>query len=182
MTPGEPLHDERLVPAAPWSAATLAVAVLVAADLATGAGGVRAVLGVAVLVAAVAGLAALSRRRVRVVAGRLEVPGARVGVEALGAAAPLDRAATARARGRGRVPGAFAPAAPGVATAVQVEVTDPQDPTPLWVVPTRRPGDLVAALGRARGTGPPRPGPGARPAPGGHRSEGHRPEEQRPPV
>ena len=150
--PGEQaLHDERLVPALPWTAATLAVAALVAADLALGAGGLRAALGVTVLAVAVAALAALARRRVRVVDGRLEVPGARVPVSHVGPAVPLDRPATARARGRGRVPGAFVPTAPGVATAVSVELVDPDDPTPVWLVPTRRPEDLVAALERARG-------------------------------
>ncbi|QGQ19514.1 DUF3093 family protein [Cellulomonas sp. JZ18] len=36
-----------------------------------------------------------------------------------------------------------------IGTAVRVEVRDPQDPTPYWIVSTRRPDDLVAAL---RGT------------------------------
>lgn len=33
-----------------------------------------------------------------------------------------------------------------MATAVRVEVLDPEDPTPYWVVSTRRPMELAASL------------------------------------
>jgi hypothetical protein len=33
-----------------------------------------------------------------------------------------------------------------VGPAVRIEVVDPDDPTPYWVISTRRPEDLIAAL------------------------------------
>lgn len=37
-----------------------------------------------------------------------------------------------------------------VPTAVRLEITDPDDPTPYWVVSTRRPDELLAAIRAAR--------------------------------
>lgn len=37
---------------------------------------------------------------------------------------------------------------------VRIEITDPQDPTPYWLVSTRRPDALAAALSRVGSTGP----------------------------
>ncbi|WNB84438.1 DUF3093 domain-containing protein [Cellulomonas sp. ATA003] len=58
-------------------------------------------------------------------------------------------------------------------TAVRVEVVDPQDPTPYWIVSTRHPERLATALatGRDRAGGPGRGRPAAR----DERSRGHRP-------
>jgi hypothetical protein len=33
---------------------------------------------------------------------------------------------------------------------VKVDLTDPTDPTPYWIVSTRRPAEVVAAIAKAR--------------------------------
>jgi hypothetical protein len=88
--------------------------------------------------------------RVRVVAGSLVAGDARIPVSALGEAEPLDaqearawRTYKADTRAhmvlRGYIP-----------TAVRIEVTDPQDPTPYVYVSSRHPRQLAAALSAAR--------------------------------
>jgi DNA-binding helix-hairpin-helix protein with protein kinase domain len=37
-----------------------------------------------------------------------------------------------------------------VAPVVRVELADPTDPTPYWIVSTRRPNEVVAAIAKAR--------------------------------
>jgi hypothetical protein len=37
-----------------------------------------------------------------------------------------------------------------VAPVVKIELTDPTDPTPYWIVSTRRPNEVVAAIAKAR--------------------------------
>ncbi len=47
---------------------------------------------------------------------------------------------------------------PYVATAVEVTLADADDPAPYWLVSTRRPAELAAAIERAAQLAPPRPG------------------------
>jgi hypothetical protein len=49
-------------------------------------------------------------------------------------------------RGRDADPAAFLALRPWVHTAVELAVTDPEDPTPYWLVATTRPDELVAVL------------------------------------
>ena len=53
-------------------------------------------------------------------------------------------------------PYAFVVQRPWVSGAVQVHLDDPADPTPYWVVSSRRPADLAAALLAARAALPAR--------------------------
>jgi hypothetical protein len=41
-----------------------------------------------------------------------------------------------------------------VGPVVRLEITDPEDPTPYWVVSTRRPDELIAAITTARDSAP----------------------------
>lgn len=102
-------------------------------------------------VAAVAWLlAALSRSTVEV-----DREGLRAGRDVLAAAVigrvrPLDRATARAVLGRDARADAHLNIRPWVHTAVQIEVVDPADATPYWVVGTRRPTELAAALERLR--------------------------------
>ena len=53
-----------------------------------------------------------------------------------------------------------------IRSAVRVDLQDPLDPTPYWVVSTRRPDLLVTALAATLHVADPTPGPGAGPAAG----------------
>jgi len=68
----------------------------------------------------------------------------------LGEVSSLDRVASQRLRGVDADPRAFTALRGWVATSVQVEVADDRDPTPYWLVATRRPDSLAAALERCR--------------------------------
>ena len=146
-------YDEQL--AVPWWAwpAALAVSVLLAAQLHGGGSGVaRAVLPYVVLpLATLLALRQLSRGRVRVSDGVLHVPGARMPLSAVGAVTALDREGTRRLRGPVASPLAHVATRPWLPLAVRVDVADPDDDTPYWLVGTRSPEDLAEALRAARG-------------------------------
>jgi hypothetical protein len=77
-------------------------------------------------------------------AGRARIP-----VELLGAPVALDAPASRRLAGMDADARAYLLLRPYVKRSVQVPVADPEDPTPYWLVSTRRPEQLVAALTRA---------------------------------
>lgn len=81
-----------------------------------------------------------------VVAGAAHVP-----LRHVGAVTPLDAEQTRRVRGPEADANAFLVLRPWVATAVRVEITDPDDPTPYWLVSTREPQRFAAAASTARG-------------------------------
>jgi hypothetical protein len=64
----------------------------------------------------------------------------------IGRARPLDAATAHRLLGPGLRADAQLSLRPWIKTAVQIEVDDMVDTTPYWVVATRRPSELVAAL------------------------------------
>ena len=74
-------------------------------------------------------------------AGRASIP-----VALLGQVTPLDAEATRRTAGVDADARAFLLLRPYLKRAVRVEVADPADPTPYWLVSTRRPDQLAAAL------------------------------------
>lgn len=74
---------------------------------------------------------------------------------ALGEVVALAEDATARSRGRDADPHAFFLLRGYVRTAVRVDVDDPSDPVPYWMVSTRHPSRVAAALEAIRdGTRP----------------------------
>lgn len=156
-----PTYDERLT-APPWVwLAVLGVSLVAAASLHAGAGGLRAVLPyVVVPPLSLAAVLARSRGRVRVADGVLHVPGGRIGLDQLGGVTPLGAEATRRLRGPAADPRAFVATRAWLSTSVQVQVEDPDDDTPYWLVGTRDPTALAAALSR-------RGGPDVSPPPGG---------------
>lgn len=130
-----------------WAIVTLAIAVLAAAELHGGAEGWRSVVPYAVLPPLTAlGLVLLSRRQIRVEEGVLHVPGARAPVTAFGTAEVLEREALRLWLGPNADAAAWVAVRPWQRTALRLPVTDPEDDTPYWVVGTRRPVALLAAL------------------------------------
>ena len=147
-------YDERLTAPAGWWAGGLALSLLLAAGIHSGAGGARAVVPYVLLpLLAVAGLALLSRGRVRVTDGVLHVPRARVPLAVLGGVRPLDREGVRQVRGPLADPRAFVVSRPWLSGGVRVQLEDPEDDTPYWLVGTRDPARLAAAIASG-GRGP----------------------------
>lgn len=71
---------------------------------------------------------------------------ASIEAEHLGEASPLDRAAWDRVMGVDFEPLAFHCTRPWARAGVRVEVEDPDDPAPAWVISSRDPMALAAAL------------------------------------
>ena len=106
---------------------------------------VAALVAVAVLVVGAVVLVGLAPR-IEVRDGVLRAGGAHIPVDLLGEAVTLDADATRTELGPRLDARAHVCLRGWIHTAVRVEVHDPQDPTPYWVVSTRRPSALVAAL------------------------------------
>jgi hypothetical protein len=83
---------------------------------------------------------------IKVDRGQLTAGRARIGADHLGDAVPLDADATRRLAGPEADARAFLLLRPYLKRAVRVEITDPADPAPYWLLCTRRPDELAAAL------------------------------------
>jgi hypothetical protein len=104
--------------------------------------------------ALVAGLLlAYGSARVLVADGELHAGRARIGAEHLGAATALDADATRRLAGVDADARAHLLLRPYLKRAVRVEITDPADPTPYWLVSTRHPDRLAGAVTTLTRTG-----------------------------
>ncbi|RXR23178.1 DUF3093 domain-containing protein [Oerskovia turbata] len=88
-------------------------------------------------------------------AGRATIP-----TSLLGATTVLDRAAMTRELGPSLDARAYVCLRAWARTGVRVEIVDPADPTPYWLVSTRRPAELAATLAASGGPAP-RPGASA---------------------
>lgn len=84
--------------------------------------------------------------RVAVEDGWLRAGRARISGEFLGAAEPLDPDATRRVAGRDADARAYLLLRPYLKRAVRVTVHDARDPAPYWLVSTRDPDRLAAAI------------------------------------
>lgn len=141
------LYDERLnVPLRWWVQATmflatvwLAFIVALPPALAWGATGV-------LTGAVVALFLGYGAARVRVGGGVFQAGPARIPVAMLADPVALDAEATRLLAGRDANAHAYLLLRPYLKRAVRVEVTDPADPVPYWLVSTRRPEELAAAL------------------------------------
>lgn len=86
---------------------------------------------------------------IRVEDGELRVGRAHIPVTDLGEGRELDRPQIREALGPGSDARTFACVRAWIPTAVVIAVVDPRDPTPAWLVSTRRPAALLEALGQA---------------------------------
>lgn len=144
---GRVVFDERLwVPWWGWLLA-LAIANVLAAEVHLGYPGVRAWLPYLLIVPpALALVGWLGRVRVRVADGELQAGPARLPLRYVGEVDVLSGAAKRRALGPDLDPAAFVLHRGWVRWAVRLQLTDPDDPTPYWVVSTRRPERLAELL------------------------------------
>ncbi|MEU3187569.1 DUF3093 domain-containing protein [Streptomyces sp. NPDC006923] len=99
---------------------------------------------------AAAGVSSYGSARIRVVADSLVAGDARIPVSALGEAHLLDSEEARAWRLHKADPRAFMLLRSYVPTALRVEVTDPEDPTPYLYLSTRHPAALAAALEAVR--------------------------------
>lgn len=143
-------YSERLT--VPWWAwpAGLGLAALMAAEVYLGASALAWLPYAILLPATAAGLVALGRIRVRVAGGELFVDDARIPVNFITEVNPLDAETKRVVLGPLAVPDVFAVGRPWIPGAVRIVIDDPADPTPYWVISTRRPVELAEALVRAR--------------------------------
>jgi hypothetical protein len=146
-------YDERLgVPLRWWALATMFLASMLLAFLVATPLWV-ALSGTAVLVLLVVGLfLGYGAVHVTVVDGKFRAGRAEIPTALVGAPVALDAAATRRQAGVDADARAYLLLRPYVKRAVLVPVDDPADPTPYWLVSSRAPDRLVAALDAAAST------------------------------
>jgi len=88
----------------------------------------------------------MGRSRVVVDRTELRVRDAHLPLSAVEAVIPLDATTLRRVVGRYGDPAAFLSTRPWIGPGVQIVLADPEDPTPYWIVSSRRPEELAAAL------------------------------------
>jgi len=143
-------HSERLTVPWLWWPVALGLAALLAAQVGLGAPGAVTWLPYVVLLPGTAvGLWWAGRIKVRVVGDELHVDDARLPVGVIADVIPLDAEGRRHLLGPGSDPLAFVIQRPWVRGCVQILLDDPADPTPYWLVSTRHPERLTAALLRA---------------------------------
>lgn len=96
--------------------------------------------------ALVALLALIGSARVVVDERGIEAGGARLEWAWAGEVTPLDASETQRALGVDADPSAYLLTRPYIRTAVRIDVDDAADPHPYWLVSTRHPDAVVAAV------------------------------------
>ncbi|WP_229660490.1 DUF3093 domain-containing protein [Marmoricola endophyticus] len=92
----------------------------------------------------------LGSARIAVTGGELLAGRARIPVSLLGGAEALDAEGTRRVLGVDADVRAFLLTRPYLKRSVRVTLTDPDDPTPYWLLSTRRPERLARAVESAR--------------------------------
>ncbi|WP_436527146.1 DUF3093 domain-containing protein [Actinoplanes sp. HUAS TT8] len=152
MTPQPPArtaetYQERL--GLPWWAwpSSLLTGAVVATELTLGVPDLPAWLPYAILLPlSLLLIFPLGRLRVAVRDGEFLVDDARLPTSVIAGVVALDAAGKREALGVGAHPLAFVVQRPWIGTAVQVLLDDPADPTPYWVISSRRPVELATAL------------------------------------
>lgn len=149
-TSGTSGFDERLSVPWWWYLPSTGVAVLLGAEIHMGYPGLRSWLGYAVLIPLAAlVLVWLGRVRVQVRDGELRAGPATLPLRHVGRVEVIrGRDAKQVALGPDLDPAAHLLHRAWVKPVVRLEVTDPKDPTPYWVVSVRDADALVRALGR----------------------------------
>jgi hypothetical protein len=132
-----------------WWLAAIGLTALLAAEVFLGAPGVATYLPYLVLLPVVlAGLWWLGRIRIEVTDEEFVVDDARLPLRYIAAVFELDGLAKRDLLGPAAEPYAFVIQRPWLPGAVRVVLDDPADPTPYWLISTRAPAELRAALTR----------------------------------
>lgn len=130
-----------------WYLPAIGVAVLLGAEVHMGYPGIRSWIGYAVLVPiAILAVWLLGRSRVTVADGELRAGRGRLALAHVGRVEVVEKEDRRDALGPQLDPAAFLLHRGWIGAVVRIEVTDPADPTPYWVVSVRDPAALVAAL------------------------------------
>lgn len=154
QTTDVPVYSERMWVPLWWWPLGLGVAALLAAELHMGAPGLSAWLPYVLLLPfPVWALVWLSRLRLEVTGGELIIGRAHLPLEVISRAVVVPASAKSAALGRQLDPAAYVQHRPWIGTMVLVVLDDPDDPTPYWLISTRRPAELQAALGCADHSG-----------------------------
>ncbi len=160
IEPVEKQYAERLtVPLRWWVQGTMLVASLWLATVVALPGIVAWSVTAAGLALTAALLLTYGAARIEVADGRLCAGRAGIDVHHLGDATALDADAARRLAGRDADVRAFLLLRPYLKRAVRVDLHDPADPAPYWLLSTRHPEALAAAIAAARGPLAPRGGP-----------------------
>jgi hypothetical protein len=144
-----PLYEERLLPTPGVWAALVLVAVMLAL-VALRYGVIGSLITFVLALAVEAGLMISSTPRLAVGPELFVAGGARIPPSLLGPAQALDADAMTRATRTELDARAFLCIRGWLKQGVRVQLDDPEDPTPYWLVSSRRPAELVAALESAR--------------------------------
>jgi hypothetical protein len=132
-----------------WYLPVLGVAVLLGAEVHMGYPGIRSWIGYAITVPLFLGaLFWLGRIRVQVVDGELRAGEATLPLRYVGQVDVVAREGKQVALGPELDPAAHLLHRAWIGPVVRIEVTDPDDPTPYWILSVRDTDGLVAALGR----------------------------------
>lgn len=143
-------REQLRVPASYWLLAIPVVAIL-GAELFAGFSGLVAALVYTVFIVVVGGfLVAWGATRVEVTGTVLRAGGDVLPLSAIGEVQPLDEQQAALLRGPKADPAAHLLLRPYLKKAVYIGLADPSDGVPYWLIATRRPAELAAAL-TARG-------------------------------
>nr|WP_255487517.1 DUF3093 domain-containing protein [Aeromicrobium senzhongii] len=141
-------HSERLVASGLWWGMVVLTAVIVAWLLLVATSpSVAATVGLATLVVLGAGLWHWGSLRVVAEPGRFRAGDAHLEAPHLGTVEALDPAAWRAALDRAGTDRAFLLTRPWIDRGVRVAVADPDDPTPYWLVSTRRPATVERVVG-----------------------------------
>jgi hypothetical protein len=92
----------------------------------------------------------LGHSRLEISGGELRVRGAHLPLQYVSGAVALDEYTLRRVVGREGDPAAFVSIRPWIGPGVQVWIDDADDPTPYWVLSSRHPDRVVAAVRAAR--------------------------------
>lgn len=92
----------------------------------------------------------LGRHELKVADDEVFIRGAHLPLRFVSGAVTLDPTTLRRVVGREGDPQAFVSIRPWIGPGVQLWLDDPDDPTPYWVLSSRHPQRVIAALGRGR--------------------------------
>jgi hypothetical protein len=145
--PAETEYHERLgVPLRWWVQGTMLVASFWLAVVVATPGPVAYLVTAVAMLLLAAGLISYGGARVTVADGTFRAGRAHIEARHLGAVEALDAEQTRRTAGPEADARAYLVLRPYLKRAVKVEIADPADPTPYWLVGSRRPDDLAGAL------------------------------------
>jgi hypothetical protein len=147
----EPEYDERLgVPLRWWVQGTMLVASLWLATVVALPGVGAWIVNALALGLLALGFLSYGSARIRVADGVLRAGRAHIEAVHVGRVSALDAEETRLTAGRDADVRAFLLLRPYLKRAVRVEITDPADPAPYWLLSTRHPDRLAAAIGALR--------------------------------